>query len=152
MLGEVPTETVTVNDIICTIRDNGRRVTNGKRAVADVLHSSNTHLTVEEIMSAVRATEPEINQSTVYRILEEFEELGLVVHSHLGASAAVYHLAGQSHAHLVCDSCCVTEEIPASQFDEVASELLKNYGFTLDRHHVALSGQCASCREKTKEK
>jgi Fur family transcriptional regulator, ferric uptake regulator len=147
----VPSKTVTLNDIICTIRDSGRRVTNGKRAVADVLRNANEHLNVEEIVSAVRATEPDINQSTVYRILEEFEELGLVVHSHLGASAAVYHLAGQSHAHLVCDSCGATQEIPASQFDEVANELFEKFGFTLDRHHVALSGLCASCREKTKE-
>ena len=100
---------ISVNDIICTIRDSGHRVTNGKRAVADILHNSSAHLTVEELVLAVRKIEPDINQSTIYRILEEFEELGLVVHSHLGASAAVYHLAGQSHAHLVCDRCGSTQ-------------------------------------------
>jgi Fur family ferric uptake transcriptional regulator len=143
----MPAPTISVNDIICTIRDRGHRVTNGKRAVADVLHNTPAHLTVEEIVLAVREIEAEINQSTVYRILEEFEEMGLVVHSHLGANAAVYHLAGQSHAHLVCDNCGTTQEVPAARFDQLARELLEEFGFTLDRHHVALSGLCANCRE-----
>ena len=140
--------TLTVNDIICAVRDSGHRVTTGKRAVADVLHGTSEHLTVEEIVLAVRKIETDINQSTIYRILEEFEELGLVVHSHLGASAAVYHLAGQSHAHLVCDNCAKTTEIPAAEFDTIAAQLRTEFGFTLDRHHVALSGLCAQCREK----
>jgi len=143
---------ISVNDIICTIRDSGHRVTNGKRAVADILHNSSAHLTVEELVLAVRKIEPDINQSTIYRILEEFEELGLVVHSHLGASAAVYHLAGQSHAHLVCDRCGSTQEVPASRFDLIARELLEEFSFTLDRHHVALSGLCAHCRENVEKK
>ncbi len=143
---------LSVNNIICAVRDSGHRVTNGKRAVAAVLSNNAQHLTVEEIILAVRQIEPEINQSTIYRILEEFEELDLVVHSHLGASAAVYHLAGQTHAHLSCNDCGVTTEIPASRFDAIADELQAHFGFTLDRHHVALSGQCATCREKFEKK
>lgn len=142
---------LSVNDIICTIRDHGHRVTNGKRAVAAVLEASSEHLSVEAIVQAVREIEPDINQSTVYRILEEFEELGLVVHSHLGANAAVYHLAGPVHAHLVCDNCGTTQEISATYFDEIAGDLLEKFGFTLDRHHVALSGVCATCRQKIKD-
>ena len=139
---------LSVNNIICAVRDSGHRITSGKRAVAAVLSATAQHQTVEEIILAARQIEPEINQSTIYRILEEFEELDLVVHSHLGASAAVYHLAGQSHTHLACNDCGVTTEIPASRFDTIADELQAKFGFTLDRHHVALSGQCATCREK----
>ncbi len=143
----MPTPTKSASDIICTIRESGHRVTNGKRAVAEVLIGSTSHLSVDEVVQAVRAIEPEINQSTIYRILEEFEELGLVVHSHLGASAAVYHLAGQNHAHLVCDNCGLTQEIPATTFDVMEVQLREKFGFNLDRHHVALSGLCATCRE-----
>jgi Fur family ferric uptake transcriptional regulator len=89
---------------------------------------------------------PDVSPSTVYRILEEFEELNIVVHAHLGQHAAVYHLAGAVHGHLTCEDCHATFEIPADHFDALSKKLLTTYGFRLDRHHVALSGACATCQ------
>ena len=127
------------------IRGAARRVTAAKRTVAQVLVSAPSHLTAEEIASAVARQRPDVSPSTIYRILDEFEELRIVVHAHLGQSAAVYHLAGAVHGHLVCERCTSTTEIPAAHFDQLSKNLLTTYGFVLDRHHVAISGLCASC-------
>jgi Fur family ferric uptake transcriptional regulator len=94
----------------------------------------------------VQQRQPEVSPSTIYRILEEFEELKVVVHSHLGQSAAVYHLSGAVHGHLTCEECERTVQIPASHFDALSKDLQKSYGFLLDRHHVAISGWCALCQ------
>ena len=136
----------TTNEILSTIRGNDRRVTLAKRTVVDVLVSAPGHLTAEAITNTVQELRPEVSPSTVYRILEEFEELGIVVHSHLGQAAAVFHLAGAVNGHLTCESCKKTFEISAAHFDALSKELQKTYGFQLDRHHVALSGTCAKCR------
>ncbi|MGH9020870.1 MAG: transcriptional repressor, partial [Acidimicrobiales bacterium] len=72
--------------------------------------------------------------------------LKLVVHAHLGRAAAVYHLAGPVHGHLVCDRCGATVEVPAAEFDHLARGLARTHGFALDRHHVALTGLCQYCR------
>lgn len=135
----------TIDALLSTIRSGAKRVTAAKRTVAEVLVGARTHLTADAITSAVQSRRPEVSQSTVYRILEEFEELGIVVHAHLGQSAAVYHLAGAVHGHLTCGVCKKTFEIPAADFDALSDELATSYGFELDRHHVALSGTCAAC-------
>lgn len=132
--------------IASIIRGGTKRVTAAKRAVAAVLVSAATHLTADEITGAVQARLPDVNPSTVYRILDEFEELSIVVHTHLGQPAAVYHLAGVVHGHLTCGDCRATVEIPAAHFDALSKQLVRAYGFRLDRHHVALSGTCAACQ------
>ncbi|HEY7931049.1 MAG TPA: transcriptional repressor [Acidimicrobiales bacterium] len=136
-----------VETMVSTVRGAAKRVTAAKRTVAEVLVEAHGHLTVDEITSAVQRQRPEVSPSTIYRILEEFEELELVVHAHLGQPAAVYHLAGIVHGHLTCEICQRTVEIPSSHFDALSRELLARYGFQLDRHHLALSGRCRACRD-----
>ena len=136
-----------IDEILSTIRGADHRVTTAKRTVVEVLVGANEHMTAEAITVAVQRRRPEVSPSTVYRILEEFEELGIVVHAHLSQAAAVYHLAGAIHGHLTCDICKVTFEIPSSHFDALSKDLLTTFGFQLDRHHVALTGTCQKCRE-----
>ena len=125
-------ETPSVEEILSTIRAAAKRVTAAKRTVA-------------EVTRRVQHRRPDVSPSTVYRILEEFDHLQIVVHSHLGQQAALYHLAGPVHGHLTCDNCGHTVEIPARHFDALSKDLQRAYGFTLDRHHVAVSGTCAAC-------
>ncbi|HEY5104595.1 MAG TPA: Fur family transcriptional regulator [Acidimicrobiales bacterium] len=132
--------------IVSIIRGAAKRVTVAKRTVAEVLAGAPGHLTADEITFAVQQRLPDVSPSTVYRILEEFEELSIVVHAHLGKQAAVYHLAGVVHGHLTCEDCRGTFEIPAAHFDALSKKLLTTYGFKLDRHHVALSGTCSTCQ------
>ncbi len=135
-----------VDEILSSVRGAAKRVTIAKRTVAEVLVNARGHLTVDEVTIAVQDRRPDVSPSTVYRILEEFEELKIVVHTHLGQSAAVYHLSGAVHGHLTCEQCNATVQIPAAHFDALSKDLQKSYGFMLDRHHVAISGTCAHCQ------
>ena len=138
-----------IDEIMATIRSGAKRVTAAKRTVAEVLVAASGHLTADEITQAVQKRRPDVSPSTVYRILEEFEELAIVVHAHLDQHAAVFHLAGSVHGHLTCDECGATFEIPASHFDALGRDLLRSYGFIVNRHHVAITGTCAHCRERS---
>jgi Fur family ferric uptake transcriptional regulator len=135
-----------VDEILSSVRGAAKRVTIAKRTVAEVLVNARGHLTVDEVTIAVQDRRPDVSPSTVYRILEEFEELKVVVHTHLGQSAAVYHLSGAVHGHLTCEQCNATVQIPAAHFDALSKDLQQSYGFMLDRHHVAISGTCAHCQ------
>ncbi len=140
-----------LNEILTVLRRGAKRVTAAKRVVATVLLEADRHLTAEELSILALRRQPDISSSTIYRILEEFESLGIVVHAHLGQGAAVFHLAGSEHAHLTCDECGATLEVAAHHFDALGRELYSSYGFTLNRHHVAISGTCDSCREITQK-
>lgn len=138
-----------LDEILFAIRSAGKRVTAAKRTVGEVLLDAGGDLTAEDVTRRVQTRRPEVSPSTVYRILEEFESLHLVVHAHLGQSAAVYHLAGAVHGHLVCEECGATLEVPARAFDALGHALERGYGFHLDRHHVAISGTCAHCHARS---
>jgi Fur family ferric uptake transcriptional regulator len=133
-------------EVLSTLRQHAKRITAPKRAVIEVMVGAQDHLTADEVTQRVQLLRPDVSPSTVYRILEELEDLQLVVHSHTGHAAAVYHLAGQSHGHVTCAQCHVTFEVSSQIYDRLARELISVHGFELDRHHVALSGLCAHCR------
>jgi Fur family ferric uptake transcriptional regulator len=135
------------DEVLAVLRENAKRITAAKRAVVDVLVGADDHLTADEVTRRVQQSRPDVSPSTVYRILEELDHLLLVVHSHAGQAAAVYHLAGRSHGHVTCELCHVTFEVSSNVFDRLARELMASDGFELDRHHVALSGICAQCRQ-----
>lgn len=139
-------ETLDLENIVDVIRSAAKRVTSSKLAVGEVLVETSGHLTAEEIAERAQKIVSSLSNSSVYRILEEFEELNIVVHAHLGQQAAVYHLATSIHGHLTCEACGATYEIPAKHFDKLSAELAATYGFSLDRHHVALTGTCKSCQ------
>jgi len=146
----VPVPQNTLDEILSAVRGAAKRVTVAKRTVAEVLVTTNRHLTADEITTLVQEREPDVSPSTIYRILEEFESLKIVVHAHLGQTAAVYHLAGAVHGHLTCEHCGATLEIPAAHFDALSKDLQRSYGFLLDRHHVAISGTCEQCQSASR--
>lgn len=87
--------------------------------------------------------------STVYRTLELLDRLGLVWHTHLGKGAPVYHAAEHPHLHVVCASCGEIASAAPDLLDAAAERLAADLGFTVDVGHVALSGTCRACRERT---
>ena len=63
---------------------------------------------------------PDVHISTIYRNLYELERLGVVVHAHLGHGPAMYHLASETHGHLVCEVCGSMVEAPGEFFEGLA--------------------------------
>ena len=103
------------------LRARSERVTPARRAVLEVLDATADHLTAEEIVAQAERSAPGVHRATVYRALATLGELGLITHTHLGGSAAVYHLsppasptagASASHAHLQCTRCHAVIDVP----------------------------------------
>jgi Fur family ferric uptake transcriptional regulator len=144
----VTTEIPSVEEILTTIRESGGRVTTAKRALLEVLARTENHLTADDLTTIIQSSAPDVSPSTIYRNLEELEELGVVVHTHFGRSAAVYHLAGPDHGHLTCEQCGGTFEVPSAMFEEIARAAKRDFDFDVDRHHLAISGFCSYCQSR----
>ena len=87
--------------------------------------------------------------STVYRNLELLERLGLVWHTHLGKGAPVYHVADHPHLHVVCSACGEVSSVDPGILDVAAERLAAEHGFTVDVGHVALTGTCRACLQRS---
>ena len=103
------------------------------------------HPTADQLTAHVRAAQPDVNESTVYRFLDELEQLGVVEHVHLGHGPAVYHFGHDGHHHLVCDGCGVVVEVPDKVFETLRRRLRGDFAFEIDPHHFALPGRCRAC-------
>ena len=128
------------------LRRDGGRVTSARRAVLTaLLDQRERHASAEELAAAVRAHDPDVHLSTVYRTLDALEHLGAVTHVHLGHGRAIYHLTDELHHHAVCEACGEVLQLPDAIFSEVRAGLHEAHGFHLDAHHFALVGRCAAC-------
>ncbi len=135
----------TIDEGIDAIRSGGGRVTPAKRLLLELFAQNPGHLTVEELTEWVQTTNPEIASSTVYRIVEELERIGIVEHSHAGKGPATYHFRHAAHGHLVCHECGEMIEADPDLFVELVAEANKRYGFVVDPHHFAVLGSCSRC-------
>ncbi len=134
-----------VDEIIDVLRAAGERITTAKRALVSELLGSTAHVTAEELIERVQKVHPDVNKSTIYRILHSLEAHGIVEHVHLGHSAAVYHLSGKTHHHLVCESCGRVQEVPEATLAAIARKLRHDFGFSANLRHFAISGHCETC-------
>lgn len=127
------------------LREKGLRLTPQRELVLSAVRALG-HATAEDVVEKVRQTHPGINLSTVYRNLETLENVGLVVHTHLGHGGATYHAAAElTHLHLVCSICGCIGDAPIESAANFVNTLFDDYGFKTDVSHFAIYGTCSDC-------
>ncbi|HEX6967963.1 MAG TPA: Fur family transcriptional regulator [Micromonosporaceae bacterium] len=130
------------------LRARGLRLTAQRQLVLQAVYNLG-HATPEQVHAAVREVASGVNITTVYRTLELLERLGLVTHTHLSHGSPTYHPAGErAHAHLVCRSCGMIDEIAPEQLRPLADQLARERGFRVDIGHMAIFGVCGTCGEQ----
>lgn len=134
-----------MDSVLNVVRSRGGRATPSRRILLEVFFDSHGHMTAEQLTVAVQRRAPDVHLSTIYRNLEDLEELGAIVHSHLGHGPVTYQLASMAHAHLVCETCGARVEAPDEMFRGLARAAKAQLGFTIDPHHFAIQGRCANC-------
>ena len=96
------------------LRDQHERVTRARQAVIEVLDGTEEHLAADEIVARAEASAPGVHRATVYRALATLGELGLIIHTHVGGSATVYHLAlpAAADANLISPCPSAVHQLP----------------------------------------
>jgi Fur family ferric uptake transcriptional regulator len=135
-----------LDGILSLLRQRGGRLTAARRAIIAALLDAEGHVTADDLTAAVQRAHPDVHLTTIYRCLDTLEELGVVEHVHLGHGRAVYHLATDTHQHLVCEQCQAVVEVPDSLFADLGERLEAQYGFSMRLNHFAVLGRCAACR------
>jgi Fur family ferric uptake transcriptional regulator len=106
-------------------------------------------MTVAEVVAGVEKTGAHVDQSTVYRVLADLRDSGLVAESRFGSGEASYEwIAGAGHHHLHCAECGDTLPLEEDLVDSFVRSVQKRYGFAADATHTVLTGVCRKCREK----
>jgi Fur family ferric uptake transcriptional regulator len=131
--------------ILDKVRSSGGRVTSSRRALVTELVGGGGHLTAEDLVERLRASHPDLAESTVYRLLADLEDRQLVRHVHLVHGPAVYHLNDDVHHHLLCTRCGKVTDIPAEVLQPLTDALRDDHHFRFEPGHSALQGTCEAC-------
>lgn len=145
-------------DFTDKIKKSGMRLTRHRAAILDVLVSTHDHLSAEDIYMRVHKDYPAVGLTTVYRTLEAFTDLGMLVHFDFGDKRLRYELAEEfspkkHHHHLICRKCGQITDYTDFLKNEVCliksteSELSKKYDFKIEAHQVHFYGLCRKCKE-----
>ncbi len=111
------------------------------------------HMTAEDVYKALLIEESDIGLATVYRVLMQFEQAGLLTRSNFESGKSVFELnEGQHHDHLVCLTCGRVEEFFDADIEQRQRTIAETRGFVLQEHSLALYARCtkADCAHRGK--
>jgi Fur family ferric uptake transcriptional regulator len=104
---------------------------------------SERHMSAEDVYRALGAEHMDVGLATVYRVLTQFEQAGLLVRRHFEAGRAVFELnEGPHHDHLVCLTCGRVEEFVDPDIEQRQKAIALERGFDLQDHALAMYGVC----------
>lgn len=101
------------------------------------------HMSAEDVYRELLAENQDIGLATVYRVLTQFEQAGLLKRSNFEAGKAVFELdEGKHHDHLVCLQCGRVEEFYDAEIEKRQQKIALERGFELQDHALALYANC----------
>ena len=93
----------------------------------------------------------DIGLATIYRVLTQFEQAGLLVRRNFESGKALYELnEGEPHDHLLCLNCGKVVEFNDTQIYQRQDEIATEYGFVIQERSMTLYGICSDCKSKPK--
>jgi Fur family ferric uptake transcriptional regulator len=126
------------------LRDIGLKATLPRLKVLELFQNSKErHMTAEEVFKLLLNENAEIGLATVYRVLTQFEQAGLLVRHHFESGKAVFELnEGSHHDHLVCLQCGKVEEFYDPEIEKRQIKIAKDRGFDIHDHSLYLYADC----------
>jgi len=129
-------------------KSNGR-TTEKRRLLLEIIRQADGHLDADVIHRQARQKLPGISLSTVYRALQLFKELGLVVEHQLDGMRRCYEAMPRSkHHHFVCLGCGRVFEFKCLSTKRLKSKISKEEGFKVTDAEVRLVGYCSECQQR----
>ena len=130
------------------LRKAGLKVTHPRMRILALLEQVRPrHMTAEDIYRQLVEQGNEIGLATVYRVLTQFEQAGILSRSHFESGKAVYELnEGQHHDHLVCLDCGRVEEFYDAEIEKRQHAVAKLKGFDIADHALSLYAHCTKER------
>ncbi len=102
------------------------------------------HMTAEDVFRILLDVRSDIGLATVYRVLTQFEQAGILSRSHFESGKAVYELnEGQHHDHLVCLDCGRVEEFYDAEIEKRQNDVATAKGFVIADHALSLYAHCS---------
>ena len=130
------------------LKSAGLKATLPRLKIINLFESSKIrHLTAEDVYKLLLGEGLDIGLATVYRVLTQFEQAGLLVRHHFESGKAVFELnQGTHHDHLVCIQCGRVEEFYDAEIEKRQVKVARERGFEIHEHALYLYADCTKVK------
>jgi Fur family ferric uptake transcriptional regulator len=126
------------------LKKAGLKVTLPRVKILEILQSpDNQHISAEDVYKILLDKGEEIGLATVYRVLNQFDDAGIVTRHHFEGGKSVFELSGSTHHdHLVCLKCGMVVEFEDNMIESRQEQIANENGIRLTNHSLYLYGEC----------
>ncbi len=126
------------------LKSSGLKATLPRIKILEIFQRSQLrHMSAEDVYKLLLTEGADIGLATVYRVLMQFEQAGILARNHFEGGKSVFELnEGQHHDHLVCLDCGRVEEFYDPQIEARQRAIALERGFALQEHTLALYAHC----------
>lgn len=136
------------------LRKAGLKVTLPRMKILELLENAeHHHMSAEEVYKALIEQNEDVGLATVYRVLTQFEQAGIVERHNFENNLSVFEITqDEHHDHLVCDGCGKIIEFHNEVIEREQLKVAKQHGFKLSGHSLVLYGICDNkeCQDSVK--
>ncbi|MGL4456045.1 MAG: ferric iron uptake transcriptional regulator [Plesiomonas sp.] len=133
------------------LKKAGLKVTLPRLKILELLQTGNCqHISAEDLYKKLIDVGEEIGLATVYRVLNQFDDAGIVSRHNFEGGKSVFELTQQHHHdHLICLDCGKVIEFSDDVIEQRQKEIASRYGIRLTNHSLYMYGHCADgdCRQ-----
>lgn len=126
------------------LKSVGLKVTGPRMKILALFQTAQVrHMTAEDVYRQLLAEEMDIGLATVYRVLTQFEQAGILERHHFETGKAVFEMnEGKHHDHLVCLQCGKVEEFFDPEIERLQNQVAEQRGFRVRDHALYLYVDC----------
>lgn len=131
-----------------TLQGAGLRRGGARTAVVEALAGHDCAVTALQLDDELRRREPPVGRASVYRALDQLEELGLVQRIEVTRGTAAYERvepSGHHHHHAICNGCGRMETFEDRSLERAIERVAGEVPFEISEHDVVLRGLCKRC-------
>ena len=129
------------------LKSTGLKATVPRQKILEIFQKGmQRHMTAEDVYKQLLKDNADIGLATVYRVLTQFEQAGILTRSQFDGGKAIFELNdGEHHDHLICTHCGKVAEFSDAEIEKRQHQVAKANGFLIESHAMVLYGVCSSC-------
>ena len=134
---------------IQVLKDNRLKITPRRKAVIDIFIKHSARLSPYDVHAKLKSKLPTLGLPTVYRILAEFKNIGILVQSLSDKRQLLYAfctLPHQHHHHFTCRKCKKVEEVDFCNFKGISRFIENKLNAKAESHQLQIEGLCSKCK------
>lgn len=126
------------------LKKSGLKATLPRLKILSLFENSDAkHLSAEDVYKLLIKSGEDVGLATVYRVLTQFEQAGLLIRHHFESDKAVFELSdSQHHDHIVCMQCGHLEEFYDDEIEKRQKIIATKKGFTIQEHSLYIYAEC----------